>query len=901
MIRWAHSIGLIFAVGLWFGCSPDEDSGAAVDVGVDVGNLVDLVPDIAPGEQDSADGIANQDAGFFDSGIDSQTLDFVVVADCTVDDDCTGVLGPAPRCFVAVCDSGTCVFQPTGGQLSCDDHDACTESDLCNQGTCVGQPIFCDDGNPCTDEVCVPGAGCVSQPNSAACNDSNPCTQLDVCTSGACVGYQNKCQCTTDASCAVFDDGNPCTGVLACDGTYCQIDPSSIPDCTVFESQCITAWCDATTGDCVSAPESDGFVCDDGIPCTTGDACMGGVCLPDPGTGCDDGEPCTIDTCHSDGSCTHAAANDGLCDDDNPCTVSDKCVKGVCTAGETWFCEDKNPCTLDYCLQGGGCGSTPQAGPCDDGNPCTINDFCNGGQCAPGDKAPCDDGSVCTADGCDPLSGCVFTPTNDGFACDDGNGCSLNDICVSGACKPGALVKCDESNPCTTFTCTAQGACVYENVPNGQTCEDGDACTGGDSCQAGQCITGKEVLCDPCSDKSDWAACDDETLETFGDVCVSGKCFGFSRVAWSPDTSSQASGFTAIGIKDGIAVATGWHTVGTTLPTVATWAAQLKGDKAPILYGTSLRTDTIYRDLDRGVAVGDGGAVSSYDGPLWDTKPGLATALTQVPGLKSLSRLWGATLSSVPGKLRDAWVLIGENAAGNPWMATCYRESNAGGGFVWYCNEPSALLVGPKVFRAVVGQTGPCTAVGCTGLEIAETLVAADGIGSGANLLMQYKQPNWTVAADVVNQPLDQWRDFAVGSSVWAAGTKGLLARRDQTLWEPVKLVGGAALNDTDFEAIYATDTRLYIAARRIYEVAGKEAVDFLLITKDISPGQDTPATWIKLSTHFCATTPCASVGDGKEQNELKDLMVTSSGIYIVGREFLDGKQRAVVYFRPSM
>ncbi|NUN15001.1 MAG: hypothetical protein HUU55_15335 [Myxococcales bacterium] len=741
MIRLAHSTSLVIAVVLLFACSPDEDSGGTADTGADFGNLVDLTPDVPSDGNNSDNDQGVADAGIVDVGNDFTTPDIVVVVDCLVDEDCNALLGVAPSCQTPVCDSGECKFQPILDQLGCDDGNICTESDSCKDGICVGVAVVCEDENPCTDEVCIAETGCISQPNSAACNDSNPCTQLDVCTSGTCVGYQNKCQCATDTSCAVFDDGNPCT----------------------------------------------------------------------------------------------------------------------------------------------------------------VNDFCNGGKCTPGDKAPCTDGSVCTLDGCDPLVGCIFTPTNEGLACDDGNGCSLNDTCVSGSCAPGMMVSCDDGNPCTTYTCTAAGACVYSNVPDGQTCEDGDNCTGGDNCQTGQCISGTEVLCDPCADKAEWAACDDETLGTFGDVCVQGKCFGFSRVAWSPDTASQASGFTAIGIKDGVAVATGWHTVGTTPLTIATWAAQLKGDKAPILYGTSLRTDTIYRDLDRGVAVGDGGAVSTYDGPLWDTKPGLATALTQVPGLKSLNRLWGTTLSSVPGKLRDAWVLVGENTGGDPWMATCYRESNAGGGFVWYCNGPSELLVGPKVFRAVVGQAGPCTSAGCTGLEITETLVAADGIGSGANLLLQYKHPNWTVAADVVNQPLDQWRDFAVGSSVWAAGTKGLLARRDQTLWEPVKLVGGAALNDTDFEAIFATETRLYIGARRIYEVAGKEAVDFLLITKDISPGQDTPATWIKLSTHFCATTPCASIGDGKEQNEIKDLMVTSSGIYIVGREFLDGKQKAVVYYRPSM
>lgn len=45
----------------------------------------------------------------------------------------------------------------------------------------------------------------------------------------------------------------------------------------------------------------------------------------------------------------------------------------------------------------------------------------------------CDDGNPCTDDTCDPVSGCVFT-ANDTNSCDDGDACSLIDLCSAGKC-----------------------------------------------------------------------------------------------------------------------------------------------------------------------------------------------------------------------------------------------------------------------------------------------------------------------------------------------------------------------------------------------------------------------------------------------------------------------------------
>jgi cysteine-rich repeat protein len=66
------------------------------------------------------------------------------------------------------CCSSTCTAEPDGG--SCDDGEACTGTDQCSSGVCVGTPVVdgspCDDGSQCTDDSCQSGA-CVGVPAPA--------------------------------------------------------------------------------------------------------------------------------------------------------------------------------------------------------------------------------------------------------------------------------------------------------------------------------------------------------------------------------------------------------------------------------------------------------------------------------------------------------------------------------------------------------------------------------------------------------------------------------------------------------------------------------------------------------------------------------------------------------------
>jgi hypothetical protein len=142
---------------------------------------------------------------------------------------------------------------------TCSDGNACTQTDACVSGACVGSnPVFCaDDGNACTDDACNPADGSCTHPtdNTNTCSDGNACTQTDTCVSGACVGSNpivcNDGNACTDDSCNTgngnciytSDDTNACS-----DGEPVHAD-RCLPGGRVRRGR--TFWCATTT---TSAP-----------------------------------------------------------------------------------------------------------------------------------------------------------------------------------------------------------------------------------------------------------------------------------------------------------------------------------------------------------------------------------------------------------------------------------------------------------------------------------------------------------------------------------------------------------------------------------------------------------------------------------------------------------------------
>jgi hypothetical protein len=469
----------------------------------------------------------------------------------------------------------------------CLDGDACTIGDHCEAGICMGAPIACDDGNPCTDDLCDGLGGCEFLANTASCDDGDPCTVADGCQATLCVGFAVACDCQTTADCLELDDGNPCTGTLVCakdDLPYtCQLDPSTVVHCDPPEGPdafCLTAICDPASGQCKIMPDHDGLACDDGdactvgetcqeglcdggvpancndgnlctddscdpatgcdhVPntapcqdgnaCTLGDACANGTCLPGKSPNCNDNNPCTDDDCDPTSGCTHVANSAG-CSDGDECSSGDHCENGTCISTGNVNCDDKNPCTDDLCTPAGGCAHINNGAPCSDQNACTVNDECVSGLCKPGASLACNDGNPCTDDSCDQALGCLYAANTQ--ACDDGNACTLNDTCKGGACKSVIALDCDDDNVCTTDTCTPAQGCVH--ALNTAPCDDGNPCTTKDQCQLGECIGSHPLNCNdnnPCTDD----ACDDETGCSFvpnqivcddGDACTTGDTCG---------------------------------------------------------------------------------------------------------------------------------------------------------------------------------------------------------------------------------------------------------------------------------------------------------------------------------------------------------------------------------------
>ena len=128
-------------------------------------------------------------------------------------------------------ETGTCSNPPKANGAPCSDGNGCTQTDSCQAGACVGaNPVVCAAFDQCHDAgTCNPGTGACSNPaktNGTSCNDGNACTQTDACQSGACTG-SNPISCAAQDQCHVGGTCNPATGACsasqrAADGTACS-------------------------------------------------------------------------------------------------------------------------------------------------------------------------------------------------------------------------------------------------------------------------------------------------------------------------------------------------------------------------------------------------------------------------------------------------------------------------------------------------------------------------------------------------------------------------------------------------------------------------------------------------------------------------------------------------------
>ena len=122
----------------------------------------------------------------------------------------------------------------------------------------------------------------------------------------------------------------------------------------------------------------------------------------------------------------------------------------------------------------------------------------------------CDDDNPCTRDTCTAQTGCQHAPLADGEGCPNGDLCDGNETCQAGVCTPGTPLVCNDDSVCTNDSCSPAAGCVFQD-----TCDDGNACS--------------DDLCDPnvgCSHAPapDGTPCPDADLCNGEETCQTGAC-----------------------------------------------------------------------------------------------------------------------------------------------------------------------------------------------------------------------------------------------------------------------------------------------------------------------------------------------------------------------------------------
>jgi uncharacterized repeat protein (TIGR01451 family) len=184
-----------------------------------VGDVCDNCPNNSNDDQTDTDndGIGDEcDDCSADCCLDGGDADCDDSEDCT-DDSCDPLLG--------------CVNTPRLNGTTCDDLDACTSGDTCQDGKCIPNEVLLCAATFCNEGSCDPATGlCEFTPvlDGTPCEDDDACTENDTCSGGVCVG----------GGAPDCDDGLPCTNDV-CQGDTCQ--HSVAADTCLINNECYNA------------------------------------------------------------------------------------------------------------------------------------------------------------------------------------------------------------------------------------------------------------------------------------------------------------------------------------------------------------------------------------------------------------------------------------------------------------------------------------------------------------------------------------------------------------------------------------------------------------------------------------------------------------------------------------
>lgn len=254
---------------------------------------------------------------------------------CSASDDChlPGSCDP---------DTGACSDPEQSDGHGCDDDNACTLGDHCQQGACIGaSSVTCSTDELCQQSSCNPGTGQCQLSNlsdGTACDDGDLCLTDQRCEGGACTGTPRICipaddchevvSCSSSRGCVfaalddtACDDGDACTQADRCNHGHCSGEQVSCPSA----DPCLIGACNADSGACETSPRPDGTACDDGNACTRTDQCQAGHCTPREVASCH-----PSDSCHLAGTCDPST---GSCSNPERPDAGSECNHSTATAG----------------------------------------------------------------------------------------------------------------------------------------------------------------------------------------------------------------------------------------------------------------------------------------------------------------------------------------------------------------------------------------------------------------------------------------------------------------------------------------------------------------------------------------------------------------------------------------
>ncbi len=161
--------------------------------------------------------------------------------------------------------------------------------------------------------------------------------------------------------------------------------------------------------------------------------------------------------------------------------------------------------------------------------------------------AYCDDGNPCTIDSCSAETVCVHAAADSTPCVTTSPDCPTG-VCHAGTCVATPSVVCGVG--CQLGVCNGAGACVPGSGAATLGCSDGDPCTN-DGCVGNSC-SHSPVSCDDanvctddacspagCMNAPNAVFCDDGDACTEGDSCVNAKCGGFQLACNDEDTCTN--------------------------------------------------------------------------------------------------------------------------------------------------------------------------------------------------------------------------------------------------------------------------------------------------------------------------------------------------------------------------